>query len=100
MGAGRWPFTDSIRRHDCFIPRLEWWNKITKMATVVAEVNKKQVLCRVSSESLRIKFGASENKFMLAVTQHRTEIQEAATRLIERDDYEADGSVLIKTADL
>ena len=37
---------------------------------------------------------------MLAVTQNRTEIQEATKRLIERDDYETDGSVLIKTADL
>jgi hypothetical protein len=37
---------------------------------------------------------------MQSVVQHRMAIQEAAKRLIERDDYEADGSVLIKTADL
>jgi hypothetical protein len=81
-------------------PRLECWNNMTKMATVVAEVDKKRVLCRVSSESLMIKYGASDNKFMLAVTQNRNGIQEAAKRLIEQEYYEADGSVLIKTADL
>ena len=81
-------------------PRLECWNDMTKMATVVAEVDKKRVLCRISSESLKVKFGVSDDKYMLSVTQHRTEIQEAAKRLIERDDYEADGSVLIQTADL
>jgi Protein of unknown function (DUF1488) len=81
-------------------PRLECWNNLTKMATVVAEVDKKRVLCRISSESLRVKFGASDDKFMQSVVQHRMAIQEAAKRLIERDVYEVDGSVLIQTADL
>ncbi len=81
-------------------PRLECWNNMTKMATVVAEVDKKRVLCRISSESLRIKFGASDDKLMQSVVQHRMAIQDAAKRLIERDDYEEDGSVLIQTADL
>ena len=70
------------------------------MATVVADVDKKRVLCRISSESLKLKFGASDDKIMQSVVQHRVEIQEAAKRLIERDDYEEDGSVLIQTADL
>jgi Protein of unknown function (DUF1488) len=81
-------------------PRLECWNNMTKMATVVAEVDKKRVLCRISSESLKAKFGASDDKFMQSVVQHRTAIQEAAKRLIEQDDYQEDGSVLIQTADL
>jgi hypothetical protein len=81
-------------------PRLECWNNMTKMATVVAEVDKKRVLCRISSESLRVKFGASDDKFMQSVVQNRMTIQEAAKRLIERDGYEEDGSVLIQTADL
>jgi hypothetical protein len=81
-------------------PRLECWNDMTKMATVVADVDKKRVLCRISSESLKVKFGASDDKLMQSVVQHRVAIQEAAKRLIERDDYEADGSILIKTADL
>ncbi len=81
-------------------PRLECWNNMTKMATVVAEVDKKRVLCRISSESLMVKFGASDDKLMQSVVQHRMVIQEAAKRLIERDDFQEDGSVLIQTADL
>lgn len=81
-------------------PRLECWNNMTKMATVVAEVDKKRVLCRISSESLKSKFGASDDKLMQSVVQHRMVIQEAAKRLIEQDDYQADGSVLIQTTDL
>jgi Protein of unknown function (DUF1488) len=81
-------------------PRLECWNDMTKMATVVAEVDKKRVLCRISAESLKLKFGATDDKFMQSVVQHRAAIQEAAKRLIEQDDYQADGSVLIQTADL
>jgi Protein of unknown function (DUF1488) len=81
-------------------PRLESWNDTTKTVTIVAEVDKKRVLCRISSESLKVKFGATDDNLMQSVVQHRVAIQEAATRLIERDGYEADGSVLIKSADL
>lgn len=81
-------------------PRLECWNDMTKMATVIAEVDKKRVLCRISSESLRVKFGVIDDNLMHSVRQHRPEIQEAARRLIELEHFEEDGSVLIKTADL
>jgi Protein of unknown function (DUF1488) len=67
---------------------------------MLEQYDKKRVLCRISSESLVIKYGASENKFMLSVTPHRTEIQETAKRRIEGEEYEEDGSVLIQTADL
>jgi len=81
-------------------PRLECWNNMTKMATVIAEVDKKRVLCRISYDSLKTKFGASDDKPMLSVTQHRQEIHNAAKNLIEQDFYEEDGSILIKTSDL
>jgi plasmid replication initiation protein len=81
-------------------PRLECWNNLAKMATVVAEVDKKRVLCRISLESLKDKFGATDDEIMQSVAQHRSAIQEAARTLIERESYEEDGSVLIKTRDL
>jgi plasmid replication initiation protein len=81
-------------------PMLECWNNMTQMATVVAEVDKERVLCRISHESLKAKFGASEDQPMQSVAQHRIDIQDAARKLIERDYYEADGSVLIQTSDL
>ena len=81
-------------------PKLECWNTVTKMATVAAEANKKRVLCRISLESLRDKFGFSEEEPMRFVAQHRTAIQEAAKRLIENEIYEEDGSVLIRAHDL
>lgn len=70
------------------------------MATIVAEVDKKRVLCRISYDSLRTKFGVPDDKFMQTVAKNRTDIQEAAKRLIERDSFEKDGSVLIKIGDL
>jgi hypothetical protein len=81
-------------------PKLECWNTVTKVATVAAEVNKKRVLCRISLEILRDKFGASEEESMRSVVQHRTAIQEAARMLIENEAYEEDGSVLIRERDL
>ncbi|MBS3955373.1 MAG: DUF1488 family protein [Methylomicrobium sp.] len=83
-------------------PRLECCNKTTNMATVVAEVDKKRVLCRISLQSLKDKFGSmdADDELMRCVAQHRTAIQEAARRLIESEHFEMDGSVLIQTQDL
>lgn len=81
-------------------PGLECWNAMTKVATVAAEVNKKRVLCRISLEVLIDKFGALEEEPMQSVALHRNAIQEAARKLIEREVYEEDESVLIRTCDL
>ena len=81
-------------------PRLECWNPMTKVVTLAAEVNKKRVLCLISLEILRDKFGALEQDPMRSVAQHRKAIQEAATKLIENEVYEEDGSVLIRAQDL
>ena len=81
-------------------PKLECLNNLTKMATIVAEVDKRRVLCRISFESLRTKFGVSDDKFIQSVAQHRIEIQDAARNLIQRQNYQDDGSVLIQIGDL
>ncbi len=81
-------------------PRLECWNPMTKVATIAAEVNKKRVLCRISLEILRDTFGAPEDEPMRSVVEHRTAIQEAARKLIEKEVYEEDGSILIRARDL
>ncbi|MFC1685168.1 DUF1488 domain-containing protein [Pseudomonadota bacterium] len=81
-------------------PRLECWNALDKVATIAAVVNKRRVLCRISLEILRDKFGASEEEPMQSVAQHRVAIQEAVRKLIANKVYEEDGSVLIRASDL
>ncbi|MGF1547181.1 MAG: DUF1488 family protein [Thiotrichales bacterium] len=81
-------------------PRLECWNPMNNVATVAAEVNKRRILCRISLEILREKFAASDDNPMQSVVLHRAEIQEAARRLIEREQFEEDGSVVIRALDV
>jgi len=83
-------------------PKLESWNRLTKVVTIAAEVNKKRVLCRIPLEILISKFGDSDSKDepLRSVALHRTAIQDAARKLIEGDVYEEDGSVLIRARDL
>jgi len=81
-------------------PKLECWNPMAKVATIAAEVNKNRVLCRISLEILRDKFGVSEEKPMRSVARHRKAIQEAARKLIENESYEEDGSIFIRARDL
>ena len=80
-------------------PKLECWNPITKVATIAAEVNKERVLCRISLETLIKKFGASADEPMLSVVQHRPMIQDAARKLLDNQDFEDDGSILIRARD-
>jgi len=81
-------------------PGLECWNAMTKVATVAAEVDKKRVLCRISLEVLIDKFGALEEEPMQSVARQRSAIHDAARKLIERELYEEDDSVLIRACDL
>jgi len=81
-------------------PKLESWNSTTKVATIAATIDKKRVLCRISLDILRDSFGASEEDPMRSVAEYRTNIQEAASKLIENESYEEDGSILIRACDL
>ncbi len=94
------PRTSASGDTKILFPRLECWNAVTKVATVAADVNKKRVLCRISLEVLIDKFGALEGEPMQAVAQQRHAIQEAARKLIERDAYEEDSSIIIRACDL
>lgn len=89
------PVSDGI-----IFPKLESWNPLTEVATVAANVNKQRVLCRISLSILKDKFGVRDEAPMGYVARHRTEIQNAARRLIENGTYEEDGSVVIRAQDL
>jgi len=80
-------------------PLLESWNPMTEVATVAAEVNAKRVLCRISIAVLKRKFKASPDNPMQAVADNRQTICEAARRLIEREAYEEDGSIMVRAKD-
>ena len=73
---------------------------MTKVASIAAEVNKKPVLCRISLNLLQARFGASNEAPMQAVSDNRSTIQAAARKLIEREAYEEDGSVVIQASDI
>ena len=81
-------------------PKLESWNAATEVATIVATVNKKRVLCRIPLKILHQKYGATDDKPMEYVNKHRVAIQDAARLLIENEQYELDGSVFISMANL
>jgi hypothetical protein len=49
---------------------------------------------------LRNIFGASKEEPIQSVARHRIAIQEAAKTLIESNNFEADGSILILERDL
>ena len=80
-------------------PLLECWNPMTNVATIAAEVNKRRVLCRISFELLQERYDASEEAPMKAVAENRSEIQASARKLIEREAFEEDGSIVLRRRD-
>ncbi len=81
-------------------PRLESWNGDTKHATIAVQVNKQRVLCRISHKTLLDRFGASDEDPMKFLARHRSVVERAVRSLIEKNDYEDDGSILIRLRDL
>ena len=81
-------------------PHLQCWNPVTKVATIAAQVSGRRVSCRVKINDLKKKFHISPEDPMHLVTKFRTEIQIAARKLIENDNYETDGSIMIDYTDL
>ncbi len=73
---------------------------MTKVATIVAEVNGSRVLCRISFEILQKKFHASAEDPKQAVVENRLVIEAAARTLIENEAYEEDGSIVIRHRDI
>jgi uncharacterized protein DUF1488 len=81
-------------------PKLECWNAMTEVATIVAIQDKQRILCRIPIKILQDKFGVSKENPMQSIKLHRDAIQEAATLLIESNSYEQDGSILIRKDNL
>ncbi|MCK5666086.1 MAG: DUF1488 domain-containing protein [Thiotrichaceae bacterium] len=81
-------------------PRLESWNAVSEVATIVATEDKKRILCRIPLKILHDKYGATKDTPMQSVSRHREAIQEAAKNLIENDNYQQDGSVLLSLGNL
>jgi len=92
--------TSTSQNSTVIFPRLESWNAMTKVATIAADVSKKRVLCRVSMDILIDKFGEMEEGPLRMLAVNRVYLQDAARRLIERDAYEEDGSIVIRAGDL
>ena len=85
---------------DISFPPLESWNPLTEVATIVAQVGGKRVLCRISMEVLKKRFRASASEPMQSVSQNREVLRDAARKLIESNAYEENGSILIRQEDL
>ncbi len=81
-------------------PHLQCRNPVTKTATIAAEVGGTRVSCRIKIDDLRKKFHIFPDEPMQSVTNYRVEIESAARKLIDKMDYEDDGSIMINYTDL
>ena len=69
------------------------------MATIAAQIDKRRILCRISMDVLKAKFRASPEEPMSAVAKNRSTLQAKARILIEKQAFEEDGSIVIRSKD-
>lgn len=60
----------------------------------------KGIRCRISMEALRDHFGTYADPSMDIFKSRRSHIEQIATRKIENQQFELDGTILIKSADV
>jgi hypothetical protein len=87
-------------KNEITFPKLESWNPVSQVATIVAEVNKRRVLCRISFDLLQNKFCASSALPMNSVRMNRSLLESAARKLLMESAYEEDGSIVIRAKDI
>jgi hypothetical protein len=81
-------------------PALQCWNPVTRVATIAAQFSGRRVSCRIRIEDLRKKFHIFPDEPMQSITNYRTEIETAVRKLIEKNEFEDDGSIMVDYKDL
>lgn len=81
-------------------PNLQCWNPLTEIAIIAAQYQGRRVSCRVKIQDLKKKFHFFPDQPMQVVTKYRMEIEAAAKKLINRKEFQDDGSILINYRDL
>ena len=81
-------------------PLLQCWNPMTNVVTIAAQVNGERVLCKISSTNLHAIFPESALDPMEIVSANRSQIENAALRLIQSNSFDPDGFIIINSTDL
>ena len=92
--------TTSSDKTEISFPVREFWNPMTKVATITAEVDKRRVLCRISMEVLQENFDVSVDEPLRAVADNRSMLQAKSRILIADEAFEEDGSIIIRSEDI
>ena len=81
-------------------PGLHSWNPVTEVITIAAQVSGNRVSCRIDFADIKSKFKEVSEEPLITAKTYRKEIETAARKLIENNNYEKDGSILISFNDL
>jgi len=80
-------------------PPGERWNGSREIVEFEAEFNGKRISCAVSFEALSDNFDGDRKQPLKSFKENRSKIEALATKFIQRQRFENDGSILVRTAD-
>lgn len=79
--------------------KVEVWVGSRDIVTFPAEVNQKRISCAISWEALQDHFGGNSVPPLDVFRANRQAIEAKAVQIINRQRFELDGSILIRTSD-
>lgn len=81
-------------------PVTEAYDFAKDTANFPADVNGKRVVCRISREALEDNFNGVGEDILHCFRENRVSIEEKARALIDKNRFESDGSILIRSSDI
>lgn len=80
-------------------PAGEQWNSSHEVAEFTAMLGDRKFRCAVTLEALCDNFDGDTKEPLECFRDNRPRIEAIAAKLIKRQRFEADGSILVRTAD-
>jgi hypothetical protein len=80
-------------------PQGKQWNGSREIVEFEAESNGKKIHCAVSLEALCDNFDGDTKEPLQCFLNNRARIESLATKIILRQRFENDGSILVRNAD-
>ena len=84
---------------DLTFPAGERWNGYREVAEYSAVLGDRRIHCAISLEALCDNFDADPEEPLPSFHNSRAKIEAITAKLVDRGRFEADGSILVRTAD-
>ncbi len=86
-------------RNELSFPAGEFWNGSREVVEFLALLGKEKIRCAISLEALCDNFDSDTKEPLLCFRDNRAKIEAITAKLVRRQRFEEDASILVRSAD-